>query len=76
LHGSLRQPAFAFLSANGEKNPVRTAKRNVNAFGRRMTTGFAERRFAHEDFLTHGGRMGKPNVDGKLKWAERQLCPT
>src|SRR5271155_4651174 len=51
LHGNLRQPAFAFLGTDGEKNPVRSAKRNVNAFGRGVTTRFTERRFAHVEFL-------------------------
>jgi len=76
LHGSLRQPAFTFIGANGEKNPVRSAERNANSFGRRVTARFAERRFAHANFLTYRRQMGKPNVDGELKWAERQLCPT
>ena len=59
LDGSLRQPAFAFLGANGEKDPVRSAERNVNPFGRRVTARFAGWRFAHGDFLTYRRRMGK-----------------
>ena len=59
LHRSLRQPTLALLGADGEKNPVRSAERNVNPFGRRVAARFAERRFTHADFLTHRRRMGK-----------------
>ena len=65
LHGGLRQPAFAFLGADGEKNPVRSTKRNVNSFGRRVTARFTERRFAHGDFLRQCGRMGKIFLVGR-----------
>ncbi len=51
LNRSLRQPAFTFLGANGEENPVRPVERSVNTFGWRATAGLAERRFAHGHFL-------------------------
>jgi hypothetical protein len=59
LNRGLYQPALALLGANREKNPTRSAERNVNAFGRRAATGVAEGSFAHGDFLTQCRRTGK-----------------
>jgi len=59
LNRGLRQPASAFFGADGEENPIRPAGRNVNAFLRRATTGFAEGDFAHGNFSTAMSENGK-----------------
>jgi hypothetical protein len=48
----LRQPLPALPGADSEENPIRSTGRNVNSFGRRAATRFAEWGFAHADFLT------------------------
>ena len=47
LNRSPRQPLTTFCSTDREKDPIRSAKRNMNAFRRRAATGFTEKNFAH-----------------------------
>ena len=51
LNGCLGGPAFAFLRADGEENPIRSAGRKVNAFCRCAAIGRAAvpRRHAHQN---------------------------
>jgi len=57
----LCQPAFALFRADREKNPVRSAERNMNPFGRRAAARFTERRFVrvHGKFLVQCRRFEK-----------------
>ena len=70
LHGRLRQPARAFLGADGEKDPGGTAERNVNAFGRGAATGIAEMD------CTHGKFSNAWWADGKgFSWGRASALP-
>jgi hypothetical protein len=66
LNRGLRQPFAAFLSAHGEEDPIRSAKRNMNAFGWCTTPGIAEGDFVHGKFLTDRWRIVN---NGKAEWS-------
>ncbi len=59
LHGCLCQPALTFLRANSKKNPIRSAEGNVNPFGRRASSRFAEGSFSHVELFSGRWADGK-----------------
>jgi hypothetical protein len=81
LDRRLREPAFTVRGANGEKNPVGTAQRDVYTLGRRAPTRFAPQGVGHgmiEAGTAAGRKLNRSSVPiaRKSDGAAQQRRPT